>query len=448
MWQKLKSLIKKLFNKTVVEVEDEKSEEYVSQYRDETLNLTAIAANKLATFVVTESNVDVGKGEDEDDPRISFLNNFIQKVWAKSKKITAQAFGTGGVVLVPYCVNENLYFDIVGQNRMGIISTLGDVITEAVFLSDAISRKKTSYCRLTYYEITEKGCYIRNRAIKDTTTEISLKKVPEWADIDPEIFIPNCKKVPVAYIKCPIDNRRSDDLKGVPITFGCNTIIAEITDCLNQIRDEYVKKKPIIFADTTLFDKEEKVDKTLYKTFSGGKLGEGSLIDIFDPQIRDGAYYNRLESLYEILEKSMGTSKGIFSEPVTNYATATEIKRSIYDTFAIVENTRKAWERTMQDMLDAAIVICDFYGLVPYSTEKVPLKFDWSYGLVESSEITYQQYSEGNARGVIADAEYRQFIKPKETLAEAQRAVDEIRKSEPKVEDIIDDTETTITEAS
>lgn len=451
MWQRLRALIKKLFSRPVAETNGEQSDIFVAQYRNiDEFNLTAITANKLATLVVTESNVDVGMGEDENNVRVSFMNDFIQKVWAKAKKFTAQAFGCGGVALVPYCVKGTLYFDIVPQNRMIISSVLGDMITGVSFLSDIRVIDDNVYSRFTYYEITGAGCVIRNKAIKNYSTEIKLSDIPEWATIPAEMIIPNCKKVPVAYLKCPTDNRRSDDLKGVPVTFGCEYIMNEIADCMQQIKREYSKKKAMIFADSTMLNEKNQVDEDLYVTFMGGsKLGDGSLIDVFDPQIRDTAYYKRLESLFEIMEKAMGTSKGILSEPATNYATATEIKRSIYDTFAMVENMRKAIERMMHDMLDAGNVLCDFYSLAPTFSGEMPLKFDWSYGLVESSEITFQQLSEEHAHGTISDAEYRQFVKPKETLAEAQKAIDKINKSKPQVEDMFEyDVQRTTTEAS
>ena len=39
---------------------------------------------------------------------------------------------------------------------------------------------------------------------------------------------------------------------------------------------------------------------------------------------------------------------------------------------------------------------------MPTRTENMSLKFDWSYGLVESSEIAFQQMMEGNAIGAIS----------------------------------------------
>lgn len=449
MWQRLKMLIKSLFNRSVTEPEqDDKSEEFVNQYKDLGYNLTAIAANKLSTLVVTESNVDVGKGEDEDDERIKFFNDFIQKVWSKSNKITAQAFGTGGVALVPYCEKGTLYFDIVQQNRMAITSVLGDNITGVTFLADLLYIDDTKYSRLVLYEITNDGCVIKNIAVKNESTVVKLSEVPAWSDIPPEILIPNCTKVPVAYLKCPKDNRRSDDLKGVPITYGCEDTINEIKECLKQIQREYSKKKAVIFADSTMFGDKEEVDKDLYMTFMGGsKLGDGSLIDIFNPEIRDTAYGHRLESLYERLESEIGASKGIFTKPDANYATATQINRYSWDTHSIVWTMCEQWKKTMRDMLDAAIVIADYYGLVRYSPDPMPIKFDWSYGMVENSETTWMQLSEGHARGVIGDAELRQFLIPSETLRQAQEAIDKIK--QPQVEELFEyDDERTTSEAS
>ena len=81
MWQRLKTIIKKLFSRPVIETNGEQNDQFVTQYKDLNFNLTAIASNKLATLVVTESNVDVGKGKDEENSRISYMNDLIQKVW-------------------------------------------------------------------------------------------------------------------------------------------------------------------------------------------------------------------------------------------------------------------------------------------------------------------------------------------------------------------------------
>ena len=451
MWQRIKSLIKRLFNRSVAEPEQgDKSDEFVNQYKDLTYNLTAIAANKISNLVITESNVDVGRGEDEENERIKFFNDFIQKVWAKAKKITAQALGIGGVALVPYCEQGTLYFDIVQQNRMFINSVLGDNITGVSFLSDIQIIDEVKYSRFTFYEITDEGCVIKNKATKNDSQEVPLNSVPAWMDIEPEVLIPNCTKVPVAYLKCPTDNRNSNDLKGVPITFGCEDTIKEIKECLKQIQREYAKKKAVIFADSTMFSDKDEVDKDLYMTFMGGsKLGDGSLIDIFNPDIRDTAYKYRLESLYERLESEIGATKGIFTKPDANYATATQINRYSWDTHSIVWNMCEQWKKTMRDMLDAAIVIADYFGLVPYSPDSIPIKFDWSYGMVENSETTWMQLSEGHSRGVISDPELRQFLIPSETLKQAQEVISTIKTTQPKVEDLFEyDIERTTTEAS
>ena len=44
---------------------------------------------------------------------------------------------------------------------------------------------------------------------------------------------------------------------------------------------------------------------------------------------------------------------------------------------------------------------------------------------------------QGESRGVIKKAELRQFLKPGETLEEAQNVIDEIKSESPRTEDLV-----------
>ena len=94
------------------------------------INFTSIFSNKLANYVVNDSNLNI-TGE---NARVELLNKIGQSMWKKSKKITSMAFGYGGVVLVPYAKGGKLYYDIVPQSRLTIDNMDGELITGATIL--------------------------------------------------------------------------------------------------------------------------------------------------------------------------------------------------------------------------------------------------------------------------------------------------------------------------
>ena len=437
MFDRLKEILQRLFGKKTVLTDDEIAahKKYTSDYEDiSDINFTSIFANKLASLAVTESNVNVVRSG-ASERRAAILDDLINDVWTKSNKITAQALGTGGAVLLPYSVSGKIYTDIVPQSRFYINKMRGEDILEATILADVTVRDNQTYCRYTDYSLNCNTYTIRNRATRNGNP-CPINLLAEWENITEEIQIANVERILLAYLKCPTDNRQTESAYGVPVTFGCEKIIEDIKDCLKQIQTEYREKRVRVFADEGMFDKNDKLTDSIFKKFMvGGKLEAGPFLEIFDPSIRDSAYYNRLSNLFEFLEKSVGTAKGILTEPATQGATATEIKRSIYDTFALVENMRKNWEAAITNLVYAYDVLADFYNLSPPG--KYNIRFDWSYAMIESSQETYQQMADGVASGVIKKAELRQYIKPNESLEEAQEAVASIRQEEPRLQDLI-----------
>ena len=151
-------------------------------------------------------------------------------------------------------------------------------------------------------------------------------------------------------------------------------------------------------------------------------------MEVFDPAIRESSYYTRLTHLFELLEKAVGVSRGILTEQVTQGATATEIKRASYDTFALVENMRKNWEKAAQELAYAYNVLAEFYGITPLGD--FTIRWDWSYALIESSTESWQELVTGVQMGIIRKEELRQFIRPNESIAEAKKAIREINKED------------------
>ena len=213
--------------------------------------------------------------------------------------------------------------------------------------------------------------------------------------------------------------------------------IEEIYECLEQIREEYKLKQTFVGVDETLFKKDKNGNRQLpeshlYNTF----VADGDdFWQIFDPAIRDSSYYARLQELFERLEKEVGTSKGILSTPETTNATATEIRKALYDTYTIVGDTREQFERGMEDFIYACNIIANYYNLTAIGETEV--NYDWSFELLENTQETFNQLMQGVNQGVVDKVELRQFIFPSESVKEAEAKIKEIKEKQPTVDELL-----------
>jgi A118 family predicted phage portal protein len=423
----LQNIFKVKTETTQKEVED--NQKYAAEYeRIDDINFNSIFSNKLANYVINDSNVNLTG----DNARTELLNKTIQSLWKKAKKITSMGFGYGGVILVPYVKGGKEYYSIVPQNRLTIDMTEGDNITGATVLAEKKTVQGTinskTYLRWTNYKVENGNITITQQFSDEDGNKIP---VPDfWKNIQEIQVISGVDRVLFGYIKSPINNRKITDNYGVPITYGCDSTILEIKDTMKQLYREYKLKEAFVGADSTMFDGKDALPKNgLFKKIDSG---DDTFFEVFDPAFRP--FTDRLQELYKRLEHEIGTSAGILSEVQTQNATATEIKRAMYDTFTIVDDMRTNVEKGLEDFLYAANVLANAYNLSAQGEYEI--SFDWDYSLLEDSQEAFTQLITANGKGIISDAEVRQFIKPDETIEDSEKAVAEIKASEPSIDQL------------
>lgn len=433
MFQKFIMWIFRLFNiqsqTTQKEVED--NQKYAVEYeRIDEINFNSIFSNKLANYVINDSNVNI-TGE---NARVELLDKTTQSMWKKAKKITSMGFGYGGVILVPYVKSGKIYYNIVSQSRVTIDEVEGENIIGATIIADkrtvnrGIGNSKTYY-RLTNYRVRNGNIEITQKFTDENGHEVA---VPDfWKNIELKKVITGVDRALFGYIKSPINNRKTDDKYGVPITYGCDSTIAEIKETMKQLYREYKLKETFVGADSTMFDGKDSLP--LNGLFKKVDAGDDTFFEVFDPAFRP--YTERLQELFKRLEHEIGTSAGILSEVNTANATATEIKRSMYDTFTIVDDMRSNLEKGIEDFLYSANVLANAYNLTPQGEYEV--SFDWDYSLLEDSQEAFSQLITAQSKGIVSEVEVRQWLKPDETLEDSQKAIEEIKASEPTVEQIV-----------
>ena len=424
----LENIFKISTQTTAKELDD--NSKYAKAYEDiDSINFNAIFSNKLANYVVSDSTMDI-EGENQ---RVDLLNMIGQSMWKKGKKIVAMAFGYGGVIVVPYVKGGKIYYNLVPQDRLTIDAIDGDLITGATGLAEVKTITGTggekSYKRWTNYKIEN-----NNLTITQQYSDADGKQIPVptfWKDIQEVRTITNVDRVPFGFIKSPINNRKSNDKYGVPITYGCESTILEIRETLKQMVREYELKETFVGADATMFDGKNKLPNDgLFKKISSTN---DDFFEVYDPQFRD--YTIRLQELYKRLEHEIGTSYGILSEVTTQNATATEIKQAMYDTFTICDDMRTNVEKGLEDFFYACNVLANAFNLSAQG--EYNLSFEWSYSLLEDTATEWSQLTYAQSKGIVSKVELRQWLKPDETLEESEKAIQEIAENEPDVDDLL-----------
>ncbi len=326
-------------------------------------NITALVANSVSNIAMGDAQTYVSASGGGTTRFTDILSDIAEKEWSDISNTVACALGCGAIISVPYSVDNGLgrkiYIDTVTKDRFFVTAKQGDDITQCVILADEFVRDNKSYKRFTDYSIKDGVYIIRNRAVCNNSP-VSLKMVEEWADIPEQIAIGGVKQLPIAILKCPQNPRRPKVPSGVPITFGCDATLKKIAKTLNDIEREFEKKKAKVFADRSLIKlhkdkngdndeiktRKEFENNDLYVAFNNSdKIG----MEIFDPAIRDSAYYNKLEKHFAMLEKECGLSEGVLTKLSTSHATATEIFR--------VTNCRCVHSETLEKAAEVSMLL-------------------------------------------------------------------------------------------
>lgn len=425
-------IVQNLFKRTTetTQKDIEENSKYAKIYESiDDINFTSIFSNKLANYTISDSTMNI-EGE---NARVDLLNKTASSMWKKGKKIVSMAFGYGGVIIVPYVKGGKIYYNLVPQDRLTIDETDGELITGATVLAEkkVISGtiSQTTYLRWTNYKVENGNMVITQQFSDDKGNKIPTPEF--WKNIQEVRTITNVDRVLFGYIKSPINNRKANDLRGVPITYGCDATILEIKETMKQLIREYELKECFVGADVTMFNGKNALPSNgLFKKIDSTS---DDFFEVFDPQFRD--YTTRLQELYKRLEHEIGTSYGILSEVDSQQATATEIKRSMYDTFTICDDMHSNVEKGMEDFFYACNVLANAFNLSPQG--EYELSFDWSYSLLEDTATEWSQLTYAQNKGVVSKVELRQWLKPDETIEESEKAIKEIEKAEPNVNDLL-----------
>ncbi len=316
------------------------------QWQDITkINFLDIFVTKLSNLVNTEATFDI----ESDSGLVERLKTLCKSLESRRSHITEHMLGDGDFYIFPaHNTRGEIVHTYLTQQQVRIVAMDGEEIIEACGLIDwLVDNNNRVFYLLRRHKLTPDGTLvITYQSVNDQGKHTS---VAQWDYIDGHEFrYGNAKHIGFGRYKSPASSRGLSPIYGVPLNFGCDEIEKRIFEDLKQIDDEFRLGKSKIFTDPrNLLKDEEKKEYKLaeniipVKSRSGQQSGPN--IDIFNPTLRHSEHYAKLVSDMAMLEKEIGTSKGILTDNETAYtATATAVKRANKDTIALINQIRAA----------------------------------------------------------------------------------------------------------
>ena len=431
MW--LKDLIYKWFFKKPTDPEDflKKQQVWAREYfGDNGYNVRKIASITLSNIVIGDSTLTISG----DTPRSEWLSEQVVGFWDKKlPKALSDALGVGGVYVVPYIANGKVCTDVVPQSQVIVSRRVDDLPVDISILNEIRTVDDRKYARVTNHYIEDGKYVVKVKCVDDSGRQLPLAAVPEWGMLTEEFSIAGMgshavDRLPIAYLSSP---RTGQTMTGEPITAGLDGLIDQIGSVFEDFFTEYKNKKAFIGAADLLFDADNKLPKSgLFKKLSAAGAADGeTLWEVFDPAIRDASYTAGLDYLFSKLETGIGVSGGIFTKLSTHGATATEIKSANYNTYMLLHDCRSKIKAAIETLCYGLSLWADALQLAPAGAYEIG--FDWDYSLFESSSETWAQLRDAKASGAVSTVELRQYIKPEESIEQAEQAVDQIKANEP-----------------
>lgn len=370
------------------------------------LNPTAIGANVITCIALDDSDVLIrGQGQRADALRglATYYTDDIRSAACET------ALGTGDAIVRPYTDGLNIGLNIIPNNDFAVIAAIGNILKAVIMKLDEYKVKSGDVFRL--FELQELRSYEGKSVVRisryayKNSNEIPIDAT-NWEGISKAEII-TADQLLLGRYKCPTINRDNiNGNTGVPITYGCDDIIKNIQKRYTDYNNEFEQKKPKIFADRTLFQRDSKdssklkLDGSTFVKINGAMDGGvNSLIYDYSPSIREAEQRAGNDFNFSVLEMCCGFSRGVFTTPETSFATATEMKNSLKKTFSFVQKFRRSIEFGDRMLFKALDIMMNVNRVTPMG--EYDIDFQWSYDYIEETKERFNQLIQGHSIGAV-----------------------------------------------
>lgn len=411
--------------------------------KGESYSIESEISEKLAGLCLMMSTMPVSG----DTERAQWLDGVSDDFYrTKAVKTLISGFLTGDCLVVPSYNGRTIQNILVPSDEFQIYETMGDEIISCAYIVDRHTEGATEYQLLQEISLepystnggdTAYACRYRMYvAVNWNLGAGTLSDFPQWKDkYDNDWYIPNVDRILVGRFKSfTTDPLHLNNVKGIPICFGASEPIAEIHYLLNQMHDEFELSEKFIMADKRLFTRDDNGNislSTRYKKIFMETGNYGSEMNIHDwaPDIRYQAYLDNIDKQEQLIEKAVGVSRGIISNPNDmNYQNVDNVRKSQQQTIAFVDSSRSAMESCMDNLVYAWDKLANYYDITPIGD--YAYSFDWSDDYIETFSDRQNAILAGNSIGATDAVDYRMFVFD-ESPEVARDRVAEIQANQP-----------------
>lgn len=389
------------------------------------LNLLVIFVGTLNNLTNVEATFEVAS----DSILTDRLKELCKDIEQNRFDITSPMLADGDFYIFPATNSRGqLIHTYLTQQQVRILRMDGTEITEAYGIIDwEIGNDNRAIYLLRHHVLEPNGTLIISYSVvNESGNNLGYVDNPKWQDLlGYTTQFANANHIGFGRYKSPTSSRGLSPVYGVPLNFGCAEIEKTIFEDLQLIQDEFRNGKSVIFIDPrNLLRDDEKREYRIPQNVIPikSRAGQsGSEIDIFNPTLRFSEHYSKLVNDMGLLEKQIGTSKGILTENETAYtATATAVRRSNSDTLALIDKIRNAIDAGNKMTLEADAVFLNI------SKDLWTYKSDW-YDPFEDPSEQWQRLLEAKNNGAAEEKDLIQWIFPKMTEDEVNAKLQAMR---------------------
>lgn len=417
------------------------------------LNLPAFISSEIARQVVLEVKWNItgrdqnGQTQDENgealmNPRAQFLKDEFGKLFAVLRQKLEQGCAAGGMTIRPYPRGGHIHFDWTMAWGLYPLAFGSDGELTDVIFADVYMEGRTIYTRLERHTAEGNNVRITQRAFKSNVpdtlgTEIPLSEVKQWADLHPEVTVPNTGGQLFGWFKVASANSVDvDSPMGASVFAKAVDTIKEADEQYSRLMWEYEGAELAIDVDPTVLQPKPgpggklempKINQRLFRAVDALKNGEDRY-SVFSPAIRDANYINGLNQLLMRIEDQCGLSRGTLSDANSVEArTATELKIVRQRSYATIADNQKALETCLRDVVRAMDKYADIYKLAPEGDYEV--SFEWDDSIVTDMSQQLEERLALLGVGVSGKQEFRQWYFG-ETEAQAAAAIEKLQQEQ------------------
>lgn len=429
-----------------------------------------------------QKTMEVPKGPTE---RADFLKKQYKKLQRQIRRQLEYGIAKGGFVIKPYIVmydkpvsddtevdtgtdaqantsgklhydsnldNAEIEFDFIQADRFFPLAfdANGKVI-EAAFIQTKVDKaQERVFIRLEYHKLDKRTVTVQNMAFESTDMslansnniksashlgkQISLKSVPEWANLQPTTVIEDVDRLLFAYFRMPEANT-VDPYSPLGVS-GYSRVIQLIKDAdmqYSRLLWEFEGGEMAIDVDRDALQyMEDKSDgmghsvipQKQQRLFRKVDLNTEDTYNVFAPALRDSSLINGLNTIFMRIEDATGLSRGTISDVNQQEAkTATELKILKQRSYATNSDIQMALQDTLEDAVYVMDVYCTLYNVTPPGEYEV--SFEWDDSIIVDSESELSKRITLMQNGLASKLETRMWYFG-ETENQARQALQQI----------------------